>query len=201
MKAKDVLRLLRISRNTLHRYAENGTIKFSKLPSGFYNYDEEDVYKILNKDIIRKNYIYARVSTPKQKKDLENQIEMLKVWSFNTGIRLNGIYSDIASGISFDKRKDFFILLDEVIDHKVERVIVAYKDRLSRVGFELFSHLFKQYGTEIVVVSEVGNKKLDSEEIFEEIISLLHCYSMKLYSKRQNNKKLEVGVKDDPDTN
>ncbi len=201
MKAKDVLRLLRISRNTLHRYAENGTIKFSKLPSGFYNYDEVDVYKILNKDIIRKNYIYARVSTPKQKKDLENQIEMLKVWSFNTGIRLNGIYSDIASGISFDKRKDFFILLDEVIDHKVERVIVAYKDRLSRVGFELFSHLFKQYGTEIVVVSEVGNKKLDSEEIFEEIISLLHCYSMKLYSKRQNNKKLEVGVKDDPDTN
>lgn len=185
----------------MHRYAENGTIKFSKLPSGFYNYDEEDVYKILNKDIIRKNYIYARVSTPKQKKDLENQIEMLKVWSFNTGIRLNGIYSDIASGISFDKRKDFFILLDEVIDHKVERVIVAYKDRLSRVGFELFSHLFKQYGTEIVVVSEVGNKKLDSEEIFEEIISLLHCYSMKLYSKRQNNKKLEVGVKDDPDTN
>jgi len=201
MKSKDVLRLLRISRNTLHRYAENGTIRFTKLPSGFYNYNEEDVYKILNKDIMRKNYIYARVSTPKQKKDLENQIEMLKVWSFNTGIRLNGIYSDVASGISFDKRKDFFILLDEVIDHKVERVIVAYKDRLSRVGFELFSHLFRQYGTEIVVVSEVGNKKLDSEEIFEEIISLLHCYSMKMYSKRQNNKKLEVGVKDDTDTN
>jgi len=201
MKSKDVLRLLRISRNTLHRYAENGTIKFIKLPSGFYNYNEEDVYKILNKDIMRKNYIYARVSTPKQKKDLENQIEMLKAWSFNAGIRLNGIYSDVASGISFDKRKDFFILLDEVIDHKVERVIVAYKDRLSRVGFELFSHLFNQYGTEIVVVSEMGNKKLDSEEIFEEIVSLLHCYSMKLYSKRHNNKKLEVEVRDDPDKN
>jgi len=72
-------------------------------------------------------------------------------------------------------------------------VIIAYKDRLSRVGFELFTHLFRRYGTEIVVVSEVGNKKLDSEEIFEEIISLLHCYSMKLYIKRQN-KKLEVGI-------
>ena len=200
MKAKDVLRLLRISRQTLHRYAENGTIGFTKLPSGYYNYKEEDVYKILNKDVERKNYIYARVSTPKQKKDLENQIEMLKAWSFNAGIRLSGIYSDVASGISFDKRKDFFILLDEVIDHKVERVIVAYKDRLSRVGFELFSHLFNQYGTEIVVVSEVGNKKLDSEEIFEEIISLLHCYSMKLYSKRHNNKKLEVEMRE-PDSN
>ncbi len=201
MKAKDVLRLLRISRQTLHRYAENGTIRYIKLPSGYYNYNEEDVYKILNKDIERKNYIYARVSTPKQKKDLEDQIELLKTWSFNAGIRLNGIYSDISSGISFDKRKDFFILLDEVLDHKVERVIVAYKDRLSRVGFELVSHLFKQYGTDIVVVSEVGNKKLDSEEIFEEIISLLHCYSMKLYSKRQNNKKLEVEVREDVNTN
>ncbi len=198
MKAKDVMRLLRISRATLHRYTEKGNIRYTKLPSGIYNYNDEDIYKILNKDIQRKNYIYARVSTAKQKKDLENQIEMLKSWVFNAGIKLDGIYSDIASGISFDKRTDFFTLLDEVIEHRVERVIIVYKDRLSRVGFELFSHLFRQYGTEIIVVSEVGNKKLDSEEIFEEIISLLHCYSMKLYSKRQNNKKLEIGVHDDP---
>lgn len=64
---------------------------------------------------------------------------------------------------------------------------------MSRVAFDLFYHLFKQFGTEIIVVSEVGNKKLDSEEIFEEIVSMFHCYSMKLYSKRRN-KKLEVGI-------
>jgi putative resolvase len=197
MKANEVMRLLRISRATLHRYAENGNIRFTKLPSGIYNYNDEDVYKLLNKDVPRKNYIYARVSTVKQKKDLEKQIEMLKSWSFNAGIRLSGIYSDIASGISFDKRNDFFALLDEVIDHRVEKVIVAYKDRLSRVGFELFSHLFRQYGTEIVVVSEVGDKKLDSEEIFGETVSLLHCYSVKLYVKHQNNKKLEIEVRDE----
>ena len=44
-------------------------------------------------------------------------------------------------------------------------------------------------------MSEVGNPKIDSEEIFEEIISLLHCYSMKLYSKRNKDKKvIEVGI-------
>lgn len=53
------------------------------------------------------------------------------------------------------------------------------------MGFDLFSYLFEKYNCEIVVVSEVGSNKLDSEEIFEEIISLLHCYSMKLYSKRK----------------
>jgi len=86
------------------------------------------------------------------------------------------------------KEKTFFKMLDDVIAGKVERVVITYKDRLSRVGFELFYHLFKKYNCEIVVMSEVGSEKLDSEEIFEEIISLLHCYSMKLYSKRKRRK-------------
>ena len=47
----------------------------------------------------------------------------------------------------------------------------------------MFYYLFQKFGTKITVISEIGNKKWDSEEIFEEIVSLLHCYSMKLYSK------------------
>ena len=83
------------------------------------------------------------------------------------------------------------------MEHKIDKVVIAYKDRLSRVGFEWFSFLFKKYGTDIIVVSEIGNKKLDAEEIFEEIISLLHSYSMKLYSKRYHGKKkIEIGSED-----
>lgn len=196
MKAKETLNLLRVTRQTLVRYVKNGTIRATELPNKQYDYNNEDVYKLLNKNIRRKTVIYARVSTPKQKKDLENQIEMLKTYCVNSGIQINSIYSDIASGISFDKRKEFFQMLDEIIEHRIEKVIIAYKDRLSRVGFELFSHLFKKYGTEIVVVSEVGSKKLDSEEVFEEIISLLHSYSMKLYSKRHSERKIEIGHQD-----
>ena len=132
------------------------------------------------------------MSTPKQKPDLNNQIELLKQFCFANGYTISGIYADIASGISFDKRKDFFKMLDEIIDNKVERVVITYKDRLSRVGFDLFFHLFKKYNCEIVVMSEVGSEKLDSQEIFEEIVSLLHCYSMKLYSKRKFQKIKEV---------
>ena len=78
----------------------------------------------------------------------------------------------------------------------MERVVITYKDRLSRVGFDLFLHLFQKYHCEIVVMSEVGSVKLDSQEIFEEIISLLHCYSMKLYSKRKEKKIREVLMED-----
>ena len=141
--------------------------------------------KILKTDIKRKTVIYARVSTTKQKKDLENQVQLLKQFCFSNGLQINEIYQDVASGISFEKRKEFFILLDEIINNRIEKVIISYKDRLSRVGFELFYHLFKKFGTEIIVMSEIGSKKLDSEEVFEEIVAMLHCYSMKLYSKRK----------------
>lgn len=183
MKASEVLHILQITRPTLTKYVKSGKVKVTVKGNGQYDYNANSVYKMLNKGIERKTYLYARVSTPKQKKDLENQIQLLKNYCFQNGYIINGIFSDIASGISFVNRKDFFIMLDDIIAGKVKTVIITYKDRLSRVGFELFSYLFKKYGCEIIVISEIGSEKLDSEEIFEEIISLLHCYSMKLYSK------------------
>ncbi|MHB1567544.1 MAG: IS607 family transposase [Acidiferrobacter sp.] len=187
MKAKEVLNLLQISRRTLHVYAKDGRIRYTVMPNKMYNYNEEDVYKILNKDVKRKTVLYARVSTSKQKNDLQNQIDQMKQWCFMNGYTINAIYSDIASGISFEKRKGFFEMLDEIMNSKVEKVVITYKDRLSRVGFELFSYLFRKYRTEIVVISEIGSTKLDSEEVFEEIVSMLHCYSMKMYSKKGNH--------------
>lgn len=186
MKTKQVLNLLKITRPTLTKYVKTNVIQVTLLPNGRYDYDDQSVYRFLNKNIERKIIIYARVSTVKQKKDLENQIELLKNFCFQNGLQINEVYKDVDSGISFEKRNDFFKMLDEVISNKVEKIIITYKDRLSRVGFDLFSHLFKKFGTEIVVISEIGSPKLDSQEIFEEIISMLHCYSMKLYSKRKN---------------
>lgn len=193
MKAGKVMDTLRISRPTLYRYVDKGYLKRRVMPNGKYDYDDDSVYAFLNKDVKRRNVIYCRVSTSKQKHDLDNQVDFLKNYCFNSGIKIDAVYKDVASGISFEKRKEFFDMLDEIMDFRVETVIIAYKDRLSRVAFELFSNLFAKFGTKIVVVSEVGNKKLDSEEIFEEIISMLHCYSMKHYSRRKD-KILEIEV-------
>ena len=84
MRSKEVLNILRITRPTLTKYVKNGTIKASLMPNGQYNYDDESVYAFLNKDLKRKTYIYARVSTAKQKKDLENQVGLLKQFCFTT---------------------------------------------------------------------------------------------------------------------
>lgn len=188
MKAKKVLELLDICRPTLTKYVKIKLIKVIVKPSKQYDYNEEDVYKILNKNIKRKIVIYGRVSSNKQKKDLENQMRLLKQYCFSKGYQIANIYSDIASGINFEKRSSFFQMLDDILKGSVDRVVITYKDRLSRIGFNLFLYLFQKYGTTIEVMSEIGDEKIDSKEIFDEIVSLLHCYSMKLYSSRRNKK-------------
>lgn len=190
MKAKEVLSTLRISRATLFRYLADGKIKATKI-EGRYNYDERSVFNLINKTE-KVNYVYARVSTAKQKADLENQAEKIKSFCFAKGIKIGGVYKDVGSGIAFDKRTDFMKLLDGVLEYRVTSVVVSNKDRLSRVGFGLFKALFDKYGCEIIVIDDTLNEKTDAEEIFEEIISLLHCFSMKLYSKRKTKKIKQV---------
>ena len=78
MKAFEVLNLLRISRPILTNYIKQGIINAVKLPNGRYDYDDKTAYDFMNKDIPRANVLYVRVSTRKQKKDLELQIQSLK---------------------------------------------------------------------------------------------------------------------------
>ena len=78
MRSGEVLSLLRVSRQTLTRYVKEGKIRTETLPNGRYEYNREDVYAVFNKNVERKTVLYARVSTAKQRADLENQISLLK---------------------------------------------------------------------------------------------------------------------------
>lgn len=187
MKCNKVLSLLNITRQTLCRYVKNNTIKVNKLPSGQYDYDEESVYKVLNKNLDRKNVIYTRVSTQKQKIDLANQKKIIESYCLKNGIQISDIYSDIGSGINFD-RKEFQRLVNDVVNHKISKIYITYKDRLSRVSFDMFKNLFNNFNCEIVVLNDVDDNKLIEKEIFNEIISLIHCFTMKVYSSRRQRK-------------
>lgn len=187
MKAKEVLKILKICRGTLFSYVNSGKIKAVKLNNGYYDYDKDDVYKLAGKTETRKNVIYARVSSSNQKKDLENQLNTLRTFCNKNGVVVNEEYSDICSGLNLDRKK-FQILLNEVTDYKISKVYITYKDRLTRLSFNVFKELFEKYGTEIVVLNEIDNPKEIEKEIFEEIITLLHCFSMKMYSARRKEK-------------
>lgn len=188
MKAKEVLNILKVTRPTLTHYVKDGRLKVTRLPNGTYDYDEDSVLKCANISVERKAVIYARVSTQKQKKDLENQVKILSDFAISNGYKIDNVYKDIASGLSYD-RGEFIKLLNDVLQYKVKTIFITDKDRFSRVSFNMWQELFTQFNCKIIVANE-SNETTENEEkeIFADIISLLHCFAMRMYSARRKKK-------------
>jgi DNA invertase Pin-like site-specific DNA recombinase len=103
------------------------------------------------------------------------------------GIKISDEYSDIGSGINFE-RKEFQRLVNDVVNHKISKIYITYKDRLSRISFDMFKNLFQNFNCEIIVLNDIDDNKQIEKEIFNEIISLIHCFAMKVYSSRRQKK-------------
>lgn len=187
MKSGEVLKLLKITRPTLTKYVKEKKILVKELPNGFYDYDEDSVLKAANISTERDSVVYARVSTQKQKKDLEKQIQIITEYANKNGYKIDKVYSDVASGLNYD-RKSFNELLNLVLERKIKNVFIKDKDRLTRVSFDLWKDLFKRFNCNLFVVNETQNNVNEEKEIFADIISLLHCFAMRMYSARRKKK-------------
>ncbi|MFP6097238.1 IS607 family transposase [Helicobacter pylori] len=196
MKSKEVLKILKISRVTLWKYVKSGKIRVKQEPNGYYIYNDSDVYSLAGIEDGRLNVVYARVSTQKQKQDLQNQIENCISFINAKGISVDNVYSDIKSGMSLD-RKGFMELLNAVMAFKIKAVYISYKDRLARLSYELVEKLFSDYGTKIVIINQCESISLE-QELFEDIMQTIHSFSMKMYSKRRIAKKLLLESKVNP---
>ena len=196
MKSSKVKQILNVTQQTLSNYVAKGILHPVKLSKTHYEYDEDEVYALLgkNKNNDRMVVIYARVSLPKQKDDLERQIERLYSYAISNGYNISEQLSDIKSGMEFEKRKDFMKLLNMVCENRVKTVIVENKDRLVRFEFNLLKEVFKLHGTEIVVMSDIPNKSYE-QELTDDLISIIHYYSMKSYSNRRKLNNAEKILK------
>ena len=128
--------------------------------------------------------IYARVSTPKQKTDLENQIKFLRQYLVSKGLNPEYVYSDIASGMNED-RKGLNEMMSNIISGKISKVVISHKDRLTRFGFGYLKTIFSRYNTEIEIVN-LEDEKSFQDELSEDLIATIHQFSMKFYGKRKN---------------
>ena len=187
MKAKEVLIMFDISRVTLCHYVTSGKLKVTLLDNGYYDYDEESVYKLLKKDN-RDNVLYGRVSTYKQKKDLDTQVNNLINYCKLNNINYTKIFKEISSGLDMD-RKEFSKLLNDVLHYRIKNMYITNKDRLTRLSFKTLEAIFTKFGTSIIIINE--EDKDTTDEVFEELISLIHIFSTKMYSKRRK-KKLNI---------
>ena len=127
--------------------------------------------------------VYGRVSTSKQKQDLSNQIDVLKKYVISNGSNPK-VFSDIGSGMN-EKRPGLISLMNEITQNKISKVVISHKDRLTRFGFEYLETIFKMYNTEIEIINLEDDKSFQ-EELTEDLIAIIHHFSMKFYGKRKN---------------
>ncbi|WP_242027388.1 IS607 family transposase [Sphaerospermopsis sp. FACHB-1094] len=132
--------------NTLRRYADEGKIKSIKNPAGQRLYDVESY---IRGDSTRTPTIcYCRVSSSKQRDDLDRQIAYMQSLYPDAEI-----IKDIGSGLNF-KRKGLRSLLDRLLQGDKFILVVACRDRLARFGFELVQYMVEQNGGQIVVLDK-----------------------------------------------
>lgn len=162
-----------VTSNTLRTWAEKDQIRYIRIRDGKGKrlYNIEDVEKIFYGSKLpeqRKKVIcYARVSSNHQKGDLDRQIELLQ-----ETYKEAEIISDIGSGLNF-KRKGFQTLLDRINNKEVEKVVVAYKDRLCRFGFELVEWILKKSNTELVVLNKLSSSdESGTAELAEDLLAV-----------------------------
>lgn len=192
MKSKEVLNILGVTRTTLTKYVKEGTIKVTKMKNGYYNYDEDSVYAFIGLKKKRHNskiISYARVSTQNQKEQLKAQSNRIYESCIARGISLDEQIEDIKSEMSFD-RPGFDKLCQEVIQGNVEIIVIENRDRLMRFGYEMFEKFFKYFGTKIIVLNDEISNKSCEQELTDDLISIIHYFSMKSYSHRRKLNKL-----------
>lgn len=195
LSSSEIRKELNISPQALYTLRKNGKLKYKEISKGFYRYLlPEDFRNDENKNIA----IYARVSTPKQKKDLENQLSLLKQFVNSNGnlIKNDYVFSDIASGMN-ENRKGLNRLLLKIKEGEISKLFITNKDRLTRFGFGYFKEFCSLYGVEIVEINETEDKSFEVE-LLEDLLSIIHYFSMKFYGKR---KKLLNSLKESLENN
>jgi predicted site-specific integrase-resolvase len=179
VKSKEFKKILGLSNQALYERRKKGSLKF-KIVNGVYFYWLEEK---IETDTTRQNVIYCRVSNTKQKDDLDKQEQVLKEYAISNGFKVDYIFKDIASGMN-ESRKDLNELIKLVVENKVNKVFISYKDRLTRFGYNYFEYIFKMFGTEIEVVNLTKEEDFQTE-LTQDLISIIHHFSMKMYSNRR----------------
>ena len=197
-KTGEVAKLLGVTIPTVIRYCKLGLIPYHKTESGHRRIQSTDVCAYLDKhnmlyedgSTLRSDVIYARVSTHKQAErgDLDRQVEKVKLFAIEQNVNNLLVKTDIGSGLN-DNRKGLLSLLDLIQEGKVNRLYILYKDRLTRFGYRYLEKICEFHGVSIIVVSDETESKSQSEELAEDIITLIHSFSGKLYGLRHKIKK------------
>ena len=185
VKPKEASRIIGVNLDTLRRMAGRNEINHIRTDTGRYLFDVSSFTKRSNAEVSeRKKICYARVSSRGQKSDLQNQISLLK-----TKYPDSEIIFDYGSGLNFH-RKGLQKIMDLAHKGELQEVVVTYKDRLCRFGFELIEYILEtQSNAKIVVLSNNGTSK--ESELATDLLSIITVFSARMHGLRKYKSQIK----------
>ena len=187
--SKTVTQLLGVTAQTLRNWDKEGKLKPTYTKSnGYRYYSEESILSYTQERKTKKslNVIgYARVSSKQQSDDLERQVENIKTY-LKSKYETFDIITDIGSGINYNK-PGLLKLIEKINKKEVDLIVVLYKDRLLRFGFELIEHFASLNNVKIEILDRID--KTQDEELVEDLIQIITVFSCKIQGKRKGKTK------------
>lgn len=181
--SKKACKVLGVHANTLRKMADTNKIKYYKTESGQRRYDVDNYLGSKNEI---KTICYCRVSSYKQKDDLQRQIEFMSE-------RFPGaeIVKDIGSGLNY-KRKGLNTILRRAMSGESIKFVSAHKDRITRFGFELIALVIEENGGELVVLNQ--NTLSPEQELTADLLNILHVFSYRMHGLRNYKKQVREAL-------
>ena len=177
------------SQQTLRNWHKSGILIPAVTSSyGTRSYSEKQLNEYLGSKIKEEEKImaaYCRVSSLKQKDDLERQVENVKNFCIAKGYTFK-LITDIGSGINYNK-KGLLELINLITEEKISKIVILYKDRLLRIGFDLINNLCKKFNVEIEIID--NTEKTEEQELVEDLVQIITVFSCRLNGKRANKAK------------
>jgi putative resolvase len=183
---KEASKILGVHWQTLRNWDANGLIETIRTPGGKRLYNVKKYLENNNTDqikTVKRNICYCRVSTLGQKSDLNHQIELMKKKYPDYEI-----IQDIASGLNFN-RPGLNKIIKLAINNEINEVVIMYKDRLARFGFELIENIIKEASDGKVTIVN-GEDESPEEELTKDLVSIINVFSAKLNRRRKYKNKL-----------
>lgn len=190
-------KLISRTTQTLQRWDRVGILKAHRTPTNRRYYTHDQYLQVSGqKDIERQMVVYYRVSSTAQKADLASQKAALEQFCIAAGKPVGLWLQDIGSGLNY-KRKNFILLMEMVERGEVSEIVMAHQDRLVRFGYEWFEKFCQDHGTRVIVMNA---ESLSPEaEMSQDLLSIIHCFSSRLYGLGRYKKKIRELVQSNED--
>lgn len=159
-------------------------------------YTEDQLRDFLNIKIDklpREVIAYCRVSSQNQRPDLKNQRSILENYCITKGYANVVFVEEIGGGLNFN-RKEFNIILNKIVENKLDKLILAHKDRLCRFGFDIIKNLCATHNCELEILD--AQQLSPEHEMVQDLMTIVHCFSSRLYGLRNYKKSLKKCLND-----